>query len=83
MNDITIKTSEYRPCYVDGKKALFHKWEENARPIPPSMLISEDKGGQVWYTMGIVEFEDGRVEEVPPTKIRFADCLIKQYAFKE
>lgn len=23
---ITIKSGEYRPCVIDGKKALFHRW---------------------------------------------------------
>lgn len=82
-NEITIKTIDYRPCYVNGDKGLFHKWAEKAKPIPPSMLISEDKGGQVWHTVGIVELEDGRIIEVYPEKIRFADNLINQYSFKE
>lgn len=25
-NKIAIVKTEYRPCYVDGKKALFHRW---------------------------------------------------------
>lgn len=83
MNDITIKTSEYRPCYVNGKKALFHKWVEYAKPLAPSMSIIGDKGGQLWYTIGLIEFEDGRIEEVQPSNIRFADGLINQYTFKE
>lgn len=30
---ITITTAEYRPCYVDGKKALFHRWIDKEQPI--------------------------------------------------
>ena len=33
LGEITIKTTEYRPCYVDGKKALFHRWEEKENLI--------------------------------------------------
>lgn len=49
---ITIRTGEYRPCYVYGRRGLFHKWLDK---------------------VGIVEFEDGSVEEVKPTKITFFD----------
>lgn len=30
---ITIKSGEYRPCMVNGKKALFHKWTEKENVI--------------------------------------------------
>lgn len=82
-NEIVLKSIDYRPCYVDGKKALFHKWIEYAKPVAPSMSIIGDKGGQLWYTFGIVEYVDGTIEEVSPAKIKFADNLINQYAFKE
>lgn len=78
---ININSINYRPCYVNGEKALFHKWEDFAKPIPPSMLLGGDPGGQVWHTLGIVEMEDGCIKEVPPRTIRFADNLIKEYAF--
>lgn len=80
--DIIVK-NDYRPCYVNDKKALFHKWEEYAKPLPPSMSIIGDKGGQLWHTVGLVAFEDGTIEEVRPCDIRFADNLISQYAFKK
>lgn len=82
-NEIVIKTIDYRPCYVRDEKALFHKWEEKAKPLAPSMSIFGDKGGQLWHTLGIVEFENGTVAEVEPNCITFADNLISQYAFKE
>ena len=32
-NTITITGAEYRPCYVDGKKGLFHRWVDKEQPI--------------------------------------------------
>lgn len=32
LSDIKI-TVELRPCYVDGKKALFHRWIHKETPI--------------------------------------------------
>lgn len=32
-------------------------------------------------TYAIVEYEDGTVEEVKPTKVRFADNKMREYAF--
>lgn len=33
LGHIEVRTTEYRPCYVDGKKALFHRWEDNPRTL--------------------------------------------------
>lgn len=82
-NEIVLKSIDYRPCYVKGKKALFHQWVEEAFPVPPSMSIIGDKGGQKKYTVGIVELENGEVIEVVPSGIVFADNLISEYVFKE
>lgn len=83
FGDITISTSEYRPCYVNGKKALFHKWEEFAKPIAPSALIGGDPGGQIKYTLGLIEYEDGQIAKVEPTCIKFCDYKLNEYAFDE
>lgn len=57
------QSGEYRACYVRGKKALFHRWGDKVRVYPEQMS----------NTVGIVEFEDGTVDEVFPREIRF-DC---------
>lgn len=59
---------ELRPCYVDGKKALFHKW----------ITINN---GFTENTQAIVECENGTVETVDPTRIKFADNKLNEYAF--
>lgn len=73
FNEIVIKTSEYRPCIVNGKKALFHRWTELSNVVSESCLRGGNLAGQIKYTLGIVEFEDGTVEEVAPYLIKFLD----------
>lgn len=80
---ITMTKSEYRPCYVRGKKALFHKWEDKSEIVSPSILKGGHAGGVIRATFAIVEFENGVVGEVYPHEIKFADNLIKEYAFNE
>jgi len=63
----------HRPCYVDGKKAMFHQWINRAQVAPPSMMIGGHPGGQLWEVFGLVEFEDGHVGEAYPNNIVFAD----------
>lgn len=31
MGSVEIRTAEYRPCYVSGKKALFHRYADKER----------------------------------------------------
>lgn len=64
---------ERRPCYVGGKKAMFHMWINRAWVAPPSMAVGGHAGGQLWEVFGVVEFEDGHVETVYPKNIQFAD----------
>lgn len=82
LRDITIKTSEYRPCIIEGKKALFHRWEEVAKVIPPSPMVGGHNGGIVKMTLGIIELEDGVVTEVYPHKIRFCGTQHNEYCFE-
>jgi hypothetical protein len=37
------------------------------------MMVGGHGGGQLWDVFGLVEMEDGRMKEVYPTKIIFAD----------
>lgn len=68
--DIFIK-QELRPCLVKGKKAVFHKWIEKTD-------VCNNK-----YSAGLVEFEDGTLDEVYYGKIKFIDNKINEYAFEE
>ena len=62
-----------RPCVVGNKLALFHTWEQFANVVPPGMAIGSAPGGQVATMFGIVEYEDGSIDEVQPKTIRFVD----------
>lgn len=66
-------TNEKRPCYIDGKRALFHGWSDRAEAVDASPFIGGHPAGFVKWTVGIVEYEDGTVQEIAPTNIRFAD----------
>lgn len=67
---ITVKP-RLRPCFVDGKRALFHRWVDHANVVDESLLRGGHPGGQLWTVFGIVEFEDGTVKETYPSKIQF------------
>lgn len=82
MNSSIVIKAEKRPCYVEGKKAIFHKWSERAAAINESPMIGGHHGGFIKWTAGIVEYEDGTVDEVDPGKIRFADGAIQDIAWK-
>lgn len=80
---ITTTTAEYRPCYANGKKALFHRWTEEAGVLPPSIMKGGHSGGQIRTAFAIVEYEDGTIALVLPQKIRFIDNKFKEYDFTE
>ena len=66
---------EYRPCYVNGRKALFHRWVNSARPaLPKGQEPAENsRYFQFRATHGLVEYEDGTLDTVWPQAIKFAD----------
>lgn len=65
------------------KKALFHQWMNKSEIYPPSAMVGGHPGGIVSGTLGIVEFEDGKIAEVNPTDITFIDHKFDEYAFGE
>lgn len=75
-SEIVVKP-DYRPCYVKAeggeRKAVFHTWSQYANPVEPSPMVGGSTGGQLSRTYGIVEYEDGHVEQVSPGFIRFVD----------
>ena len=64
---------EVRACYVNHKKALFHGWFNYSQIVPPSLMVGGHNGGTISSPIGLVEFENGKVDMVNPTAIRFAD----------
>lgn len=75
---ISFSNSEYRPCIVNGKKAVFHRWHEFCNVVEAGIAIGSHPAGQIKYTLGTVEFEDGTIEEVAPHKIKFADFKVDE-----
>ena len=76
-----------RPCIVkqngEERKALFHMWNNFAKPVAADVYAGGCPEGQISIVFGIVEYEDGSVDEVRPAQIRFVDNKIKGYAFEE
>lgn len=72
-----------RPCFVDGKEALFHRWADYSTVVGESALLSGHSAGEIKRTYAIVEYEDGTVAEVEPSKIKFATGIFNQYSFDE
>lgn len=80
LSSIEVK-QELRPCLVNGKKALFHRWEEYSTVIPPSIMVGGHGGGEIKLVYGIIEDEKGQVGRVNPTAIQFLDNKIQDYVF--
>lgn len=75
---ITMTTCEGRPCWVRGRRAIFHRWTDSARPVKPVSYDQDtDERLQKWSVHGLVEYEDGRMEREWPNNIRFADSAEK------
>lgn len=78
---ITVTNSEYRPCIVKGRKALFHRWEDKAE-IRDAVLRGT-VSGVVKGTVAIIEYEDGVITECYPYEVKFCDNKFNEYAFVE
>lgn len=62
-----------RPCYANGKKALFHRWRDAANTHGASPFVGGYPAGQYWSVCGIVELESGQIIQVEPAGIQFID----------
>ena len=72
--DFTItRKDERRPCWVDGRRAMFHRWTDSARPVKPRGMEDDETAErfQVHNVHGLVEYEDGTVARVWPNTIQF------------
>lgn len=72
VSEIKI-TTELRPCFVNGRPALFHRWADSARPAKAYGKENDESAGyhQLHSVQGIVEYEDGTVDRVWPSVIKF------------
>lgn len=69
--EITTKT---RPCWVNGRRALFHRWTDSARPAKARGEENdpEAKYFQLYSVHALVEYEDGTMARVWPAVLQFA-----------
>lgn len=67
------KLRKHRLCQARGREAIFHRWTELATVVEPSPLVSGHPGGQTNITLAIVEYKNGKVEQVYPGEIKFMD----------
>ena len=61
---MNIMNDTRRSCYVDGKKAIFHRWVDTSFP--------KDKGF-ILQTLALVEYEDWYFQKFQTKNIKFAD----------
>lgn len=77
--------SKLRPCYIlnknEKKKGLFHGWFNVSDVVGASSMIGVHPGGTVSYPIGVVELEDGKIVEVDPIRIIFADNPMSEYTW--
>lgn len=60
---------ELRPCLVDGRfKAMWHAW---------ALRSYMGSNGEMAVTVAVVEYEDGGVDYVLPTRVQFLDTKCK------
>ena len=68
--------TKQRPCYVKGRKAIFHRWANTANPCLPKGVEPEDEKARYFQyrsVQAIVEYMDGSVDRVWPQELKFAD----------
>lgn len=77
---ITVK-QELRPCTINGRKGLFHTWEQFHRIVPPSPMVGGHLGGQICEMFALVEFETGGIERISPDEVVFVDNKVAEYIY--
>ena len=73
MNTTFTIREHLRPCMVNNKPALWHRWTTRSEIIPPSALRGGHSGGNITACYALIEYKDGQVEEVYPGCVRFLD----------
>lgn len=75
-SDIVVRP-ELRPCMIDGKPCLFHKWVSEY--VPRSVQMLDDTADETCEimmcetTMALVEHEDGTVSTESVQLVQFLD----------
>lgn len=72
--DFEIRSKDQRrPCWVNGRRAMFHRWTDSARPVKPRGLEEDELADhyQLHSVHALVEYEDGTMERVWPHRVQF------------
>lgn len=72
---VAYRDPELRPCFARGRKAIFHRWINSAHPVPPRGMELNDQTRYFQFrrTEALVEYEDGTIDRVYPTDLKFID----------
>lgn len=76
QNVVYAEEPQQRPCWVNGRKAIFHRWANTANPCLPKGVEPNDERARYFQyrsVQAIVEYMDGTVERVWPQEVEFAD----------
>lgn len=73
------KEEYLRPCMVNGRPSLFHRWIERRWVVEASPMVGGHPTGQCVMPLAIVEDQYGTIHEVRPSEIRFVDEKINEY----
>lgn len=68
-------SNNYRPCEVKHKKAIFHEWVHQSKPVPADNLRGGAPAGQLTQVFALIEYEDGQVSFEYPNDVTFTDLL--------
>lgn len=70
---------DLRPCTVNGRKALFHLFEQFSKIVPPSPMVGGHSGDVTSEVLAIVEYEDGTVERAYINSLIFTDRETREH----
>lgn len=72
-NFMTTTEDQRRPCWVNGRRAMFHRWTDSARPVKPRGMEEDELADhyQLHSVHALVEYEDGTMARVWPHTVQF------------
>lgn len=70
---LTMDELRARPCEVDGRPALFHRWIEADDVLRVCGSFRDYEIPVAHYTFALVEYDDGTIAKVLPEMIRFTE----------
>ena len=75
MYNAINEPAKTRPCWVHGRRGIFHRWTDTARPAHARGEENdpEAKYYQLYSVHALVEYEDGTMARVWPADLQFAD----------